>query len=129
MLQLVLKIYEPPKSLLELLAEEYGQKQFNTAHKILFLPPYYPEFNPIELAWARIKNFIADNPTYNLAKLKNLLIESQKLIDSNFCCRIFAHCFDEVQNYMKLDHQKASQTEENESSDESDTYEEFDDEE
>ena len=41
-----------PKYNIETLAEKYG-------HKIIFLPPYYPEFNPIELCWARVKNFIA----------------------------------------------------------------------
>lgn len=30
---------------------------------ILFLPPYSPEFNPIERAWAKLKDFIRRLPT------------------------------------------------------------------
>lgn len=30
---------------------------------VLFLPPYSPEFNPIEKAWAKIKDFIRRLPT------------------------------------------------------------------
>ena len=37
------------KSRLPLLAQKYG-------HRLIFLPPYSPEFNPIEHFWARIKH-------------------------------------------------------------------------
>lgn len=30
---------------------------------VLFLPPYSPEFNPIERAWAKLKDFIRRLPT------------------------------------------------------------------
>ena len=36
---------------LELLCEEFG-------HKLLPLPPYSPEYNPIEKTWAHIKNHL-----------------------------------------------------------------------
>lgn len=38
-------------SRLELLCEEYG-------HKLLPLPPYSPEYNPIEKTWAHIKKHL-----------------------------------------------------------------------
>ena len=36
---------------LELLCEEFG-------HKLLLLPPYSPEYNPIEKTWAHIKKHL-----------------------------------------------------------------------
>ena len=30
---------------------------------VLFLPPYSPEFNPIERLWSKLKNFIRRRPT------------------------------------------------------------------
>jgi transposase len=32
-------------------------------HSILLLPPYHPELNPIELIWATVKNWVAQNNT------------------------------------------------------------------
>ena len=37
---------------METVAKEYG-------HEILRLPPYHCELNPIELAWAAEKNYVA----------------------------------------------------------------------
>ena len=37
---------------METVAKEYG-------HEILHLPPYHCELNPIELAWAAEKNYVA----------------------------------------------------------------------
>ena len=44
---------EPSFEMMEM-AEQLG-------HKVLFLPPYHPKLNPIEYAWAIIKNHVADN--------------------------------------------------------------------
>ncbi len=38
---LILETWNPPLSKLEIIANEQG-------HEIMFLPPYYPELNPIE---------------------------------------------------------------------------------
>ncbi len=62
LLDLALKIWKPVTKL-EKMAFNDGLKRFQKPHILLFLPPYYPELNPIEFAWARIKNNIADNPT------------------------------------------------------------------
>ena len=32
-------------------------------------PPYHPEYNGIELAWARVKHFIGHHPSYNLESI------------------------------------------------------------
>ena len=41
-----------PAKVMETVAKEYG-------HEILRLPPYHCELNPIELAWAAEKNYVA----------------------------------------------------------------------
>lgn len=45
-------IYKRPKFQVEEIAEEKG-------HTVLFLPPYHPELNPIEMGWAQVKRFAA----------------------------------------------------------------------
>ena len=52
---------------LELLCEEFG-------HKLLPLPPYSPEYNPIEQAWAILKK-----------KVTNLLREVPNIFESLEC--------------------------------------------
>ena len=41
-----------PDKVMETVAKEYG-------HEILRLPPYHCELNPLELAWAAEKNYVA----------------------------------------------------------------------
>jgi transposase len=36
-------------------------------HNILRLPKYHPEFNSIELIWATVKNWVAQNNTTSAA--------------------------------------------------------------
>ena len=58
--------WTPPLNMIEELAIEDGEKRFKYPHRVLYLPPYHPEYNGIELAWARVKHYIGDNPNYNL---------------------------------------------------------------
>ena len=52
----------PRMGKLELLCEEFG-------HKLLSLPPYSPEYNPIEKAWAHIKKVLLSCNTFYEALL------------------------------------------------------------
>jgi len=49
------------KKILKKMAEEAGCK-------VIFLPPYSPDFNPIEKVWANLKRFLKSH----LAKFKSL---------------------------------------------------------
>ncbi|XP_050308995.1 uncharacterized protein LOC126745273 [Anthonomus grandis grandis] len=60
------KFRYPPVYKLDALLEEHG-------HKVLRLPPYHPELNPIEKIWALVKNGVAaHNVTFKLADVETL---------------------------------------------------------
>ena len=60
------------EDLRKMLLREEGNKTFceekaeELGHQVLYLPPYHPEFNPIELAWSFIKRRVGSNPKYNI---------------------------------------------------------------
>lgn len=56
----------PPVYKLDKLLESHG-------HKVLRLPPYHPELNPIEKIWASVKNWVASrNTTFTMADVEAL---------------------------------------------------------
>ena len=71
-------------------------------HTVLFLPPYHPEFNPIEISWSRIyiyiyiildvKKQIADYPVFDAIKImEEKLPRAFKYIQPDTCSNLFAH--------------------------------------
>ncbi|DBA01251.1 TPA: hypothetical protein N0F65_010843 [Lagenidium giganteum] len=65
------------KELLDLVAKVGGRKRYTTretarehGHSVAFTPPYHPELQPIELAWATLKNRIAQDPASSMDELK-----------------------------------------------------------
>lgn len=42
---------------LEVALAEIGIRQFGVPHRVLFLPPRMPEFNPVEFLWAWVKHY------------------------------------------------------------------------
>jgi len=40
-----------------------------TGAGVIFLPPYSPELNPIELIWSQIKSFLKKTIIYNTEEL------------------------------------------------------------
>lgn len=61
--------WDPPPNIIEKMAVDQGLLDFGYPHRILFLPPYHPEYNGIELAWASIKYYCGQNPDYNIKAL------------------------------------------------------------
>ncbi|GBM63347.1 hypothetical protein AVEN_51369-1 [Araneus ventricosus] len=61
-------------------------------HKVLRLPPYHCELNPIELIWAQVKGYIArQNQTFKLPEVKNLLLEALDKVSGNDWKNAVAH--------------------------------------
>ena len=60
-------------------------------HRVLRLPPYHSELNPIELIWAQLKGYIATkNTSYNLKAVRELLNEAFAAVNVERwreCCR------------------------------------------
>ena len=49
-------------------------------HRVLRLPPYHCQYNPIELIWAHHKGNVAKKNNFKMEDLKNLVRESLSLI-------------------------------------------------
>ena len=45
-------------------------------HRIVRLPPYHCQYNPIELIWGQVKNYVAKRNDFKMANLKPLLQEA-----------------------------------------------------
>ena len=59
-------------------AKEYG-------HEILRLPPYHCELNPIELAWAAEKNYVAgENKDMSLDSVEKLFRKKREELPEDF---------------------------------------------
>ncbi|PSN44899.1 hypothetical protein C0J52_06180 [Blattella germanica] len=55
---------------LDLIAQEKG-------HRVVRLPPYHCQYNPIELIWAQVKGYVAErNNTFKMADIEVLLNEA-----------------------------------------------------
>lgn len=60
--------------------------------KLLFLPPYSPDFSPIELMWSKIKQCLRRLSTETLGDYHDALVESiDGLEDSDFI-GWYEHC-------------------------------------
>ena len=67
-----------PDKVMETVAKEYG-------HEILRLPPYNCELNPIELAWAAEKNYVAgENKNMSLDSVEKLFREKREELPEDF---------------------------------------------
>lgn len=60
--------------------------------KVLYLPPYSPDFNPIELMWAYIKNILKRLKARSYEKLISSIGEALSLVTSDLIKAWFSHC-------------------------------------
>lgn len=59
---------------------------------VVFLPPYSPEFNPIELAWAKVKRLLRDAKARTREALDEAIAKAIDLITSEDASGWFRHC-------------------------------------
>ena len=85
-----------PEYRLDLLAQENG-------HEILRTPPYHPELQPIEICWAVVKNYMADNCDFTMKGLRSKLPEAFAKVDGETCVAIMRDVFKQEDRYWRED--------------------------
>ena len=60
--------------------------------KYIFLPPYSPDFNPIELLWAFMKSILRKLKARTHEKLEYAINIALDSVDSGFISNWFEHC-------------------------------------
>ena len=87
-----------PDKVMETVAKEYG-------HEILRLPPYHSELNPIELAWAAEKNYVAvENKDMSLDSVEKLFKNKREELPEDVWRKCVEHVTTEIEeNYWESD--------------------------
>jgi len=85
-----------PEFRLDLLAATEG-------HKILRTPQYHPELQPIEICWAVVKNYMADNCDFTMTGLRNRLPEAFAKVTAATCTKIVAEVRTKEDEYWEND--------------------------
>jgi transposase len=60
--------------------------------ELLYLPPYSPDFNPIEQAWSKLKQLLRSAKARTLAALETAITEALAAITADNASAWFAHC-------------------------------------
>ena len=60
--------------------------------RVRFLPPYSPDFNPIELAFAKLKAFLRAARPRNFEQVCNLIALALELFTPDECAAYARHC-------------------------------------
>jgi transposase len=60
--------------------------------KYLFLPPYSPDLNPIELLWAWLKSYLKKAKARTHDKLNDAIVYALNSLKSDFISHWFKHC-------------------------------------
>lgn len=68
------------------------QRVETTGARILYLPPYSPDFNPIEQAWSKIKHLLRAAKARTLEALEVAIADALQAITNHNAKAWFAHC-------------------------------------
>lgn len=64
----------------------------NTEFKLMYLPPYSPDFNPIEKMWSKVKSILRKWKIRDASQLPNAIIKAVSLVTPKDCCNWFKSC-------------------------------------
>jgi transposase len=64
----------------------------STGARLLYLPPYSPDFNPIEQAWSKIKQLLRSAKARSLEALESAIAEALAAVSAENASAWFAHC-------------------------------------
>ena len=60
--------------------------------RLIYLPPYSPDFNPIEQAWSKFKQFLRAAKARTAEALDQAITAALKTITAENACAWFRHC-------------------------------------
>jgi transposase len=60
--------------------------------RVLFLPPYSPDLNPIELCWSKLKALLREFGARTREALDDAIRRAMDLIDRSDAAAWFGHC-------------------------------------
>ena len=60
--------------------------------KVIWLPPYSPDFSPIELMWSKVKAYLKKLKARTQDELEKAIAEALKTITVSDCLNWFRHC-------------------------------------
>jgi transposase len=63
-----------------------------TGAKLVYLPPYSPDLNPIELLWSKLKQFIRKKSARTINALSEAISEAFKTVTTTDLSAWFKHC-------------------------------------
>lgn len=64
--------------------------------QVLWLPPYSPDFSPIELMWSKVKAYLKKVKARTQTELEKAIAEALETITLSDCLNWFRHCGYEV---------------------------------
>ncbi|KAJ0169957.1 hypothetical protein K1T71_014563 [Dendrolimus kikuchii] len=74
-------------------------------HTVLRLPPYHPDFNPIENIWSQLKGYVASrNVGMNLTTVKTLLAEKVNMIGTEEWKKVCDHAIKCENEFRRFHH-------------------------
>ena len=59
---------------------------------VLYLPPYSPDFNPIENMWSKVKQFLRSAAARTFDNLVEAVAAALQTVSANDCHGFFRHC-------------------------------------
>lgn len=64
--------------------------------RVIWLPPYSPDFSPIELMWSKVKNYLRRVKARTQEELEKAIAAALETITASDCLNWFRHCGYEV---------------------------------